>query len=280
MITIWIRRNILAALIVLLPLSACFSAEDGAEKTREVERRDIAQRVTLSGIVTPVRKTEIYAPYDGYVDEIFVAVGQKVEKGARLVRVNQSLVDSSRAFPLRAPFAGTIVRIPNKEGSYVVKHAEDSMLVRIDDLSALYVDANVPERDLVNLKAGQEVVIRAMALPDRRYKGRIIEVSMAPKQAQGGRDVIEYPVRAEILDQDERIKPGMSVIGDVITSKKEGVLALPHEYIHQKNDRTYVRLASGGEKDVRTGIKNEMFSEVLGLDEGTKVRQIDFYKEL
>ncbi|MBI2521134.1 MAG: efflux RND transporter periplasmic adaptor subunit [Bdellovibrio sp.] len=244
-----------------------------------VVKQDLVQRVTIAGTVTPLKKTIITAPYHGYVKKLFVKVGDKVNQGTPLVSVVQSLQSGDNPFPLRSPLTGTVVQIGKSEGEFVREGDPKEFILRIDDTSKLYVVANAPEIDRVKVKSGQDAVIKASAILNRKYQGVIRELSLAArdKEEWGRSQVVEFPIRIEITDSDEMLRPGMSVVIDVITAKKENILTLRHEFIHRNDEKYYVILSSGKARDIQVGLQNEESFEILsGLNEGEKVKQIDF----
>ncbi len=245
----------------------------------EVLKQNLIQRVTIAGAVMPIRKTIITAPYNGYVKKLFVTIGEQVKIGDSLVSVVQSLQSNDNIFPLRSPLNGTVVQIAKNEGEFVRVEDPKEFILRIDDLSKLFILANVPEIDRVKLKAGQEVIIKASAILNKTYKGIIRELSLAAKEKdQWSRSqVVEFPIKIEITERDENIKPGMSVVIDVITERKDNILTLRHEYIQRENENYYVILADGSRKDIKVGIQNEDGFEILsGLKEGEKIKLVDF----
>lgn len=245
----------------------------------KVIREDLIQRVTLAGIVSPNRKTIITAPYNGYVKRLFVKVGDKIKKDDPLVSVVQSLQSSEDVFPMRAPFGGLVVQVQKMEGEFVKEGNPEDFILRIDDLDKLYVMAMAPEIDRVKIVPNQEAVIKASALPQQTYKGVIRELSLAAKQKEewSRSQVVEFPIRIELLDKDDKIKPGMSVIIDVLTNKKEKVLTLRHEYIQREDDQYFVMLKDGKRRDIKVGLQNEEGFEILeGLREGEMVKLVDF----
>ncbi len=245
----------------------------------EVTKQDIIQRVTIAGTVIPLRKTIVTAPYNGYVKKIFVKIGDSVKPGDPLVTIVQSLQSGDGSFPLRSPLNGRVAQIEKSEGEFVKEGDSSGFILRIDDSSKLSVIAYVPEIDRVKLKNSQEAVISASAILDKKYKGIIRDLSLAAREKdQWSRSqVVDFPVRIDITDIDEIIRPGMSVVIDVITAKKEKVLTLRHEFIRRENEKYYVILSSGKRKDIQVGIQNEEGFEITGgLNEGDKIKQVDF----
>lgn len=249
------------------------------QTTTKVERGDLIQRATISGTVTPLRKTVITAPYLGYIRKMYVTLGQDVKSGDPIASVGATLLGNDTVYPLRSPFAGKVVQVNKAEGELVKASDESDFIVRIDDVSKMYIDANVPELDRVRMKVGLEATVKASAILDRSYKGVVRDLSLAARERDryGRSTAVEFPMRLEILDFDDRIQPGMSVIIDIITLKKENILRLRHEYIGQDQDKYFVTLGNGKRADVTLGDQNEEYSEIKsGLDEGAVVQKVDF----
>lgn len=268
-------------LISILFLAACTDKGASKSTTGKVQRKDLVQRVTLSGNIEPARKTTIQISYDGFVRKLFVKVGEKVQKNDPLVSVSQSLQSSEPLFPIRAPYEGVVVQVLKKEGESVTGAAGttgSNRILRLDDLSKLYVDVLVAEIDVEKIKIGMDATIRAASVLGRTYKGKIRNISLASvEQERWNRGQVQFSCEVEILDPDSNLKSGMSVSLDLIAGKKEKVLVLGHEFIQKDGDQFFVTLADGERREIKIGMQNEEVFEILeGLKEGDEVRQIDF----
>jgi HlyD family secretion protein len=246
-----------------------------------VSRSDLIQRVTISGTVTPNRKTVISAPYNGYIRKLYVQIGGHVNPGDPIVSVAQSLRGSAEdVYPLRSPFSGTVVQILKTEGEYVEQQSTQggNALVRIDDLSRMFIEAATPEIEIGKIKVGQEAIIKASAVLGRTYQGKIQHISLAAKeQRDWDKSRVEFPVLVAVKDQDELLKSGMSVVLDIITHKLTGILTLRHEFIQKSGDKYFVVTEKGEKKGIEVGIQNEEVFEIRsGVKEGEKIRQTDF----
>ena len=251
------------------------------QSTTKVERADLIQRATISGTVTPLRKTIITAPYQGYIRKMYVKLGQDVKSGDPIASVGATLLASDMVYPLRSPFAGKVVQVNKSEGEFIKATDESDFIARVDDISKMYIDANVPELDRVRMTVGLEATVKASAILNRSYKGVIRELSLAARERDryGRSTAVEFPMRLEILDFDEKIQPGMSVIVDIITLKKENVLRVRHEFIGQEKGQYFLTLAKGQRVNVELGDQNEEYSEIKsGVDEGAVIQKVDFSK--
>lgn len=274
----------LLALVAGLIYSMSFSinkkktTNEGKSVTK-VEKGTLIQRSTISGTVTPFRKTVITAPYQGYVRKVYIKLGQEVKSGDPIASVAPTLISGDTVFPLRSPFAGKVVQLNKAEGEFVKSSDSSDFIARIDDISRMFVDSNVPELDRVKMKVGFEAIVKASAILDRTYKAVVQELTFAAREQDryGRTTAVEFPMRLEILDFDSQIQPGMSVIVDITTLKKENVLRLRHEFIGRDKDSYFVTLANGSRQKIEVGVQNEEFSEITGgVDEGTLVKKVDF----
>ena len=251
----------------------------GAIQTFKVQKGELLQRVTIAGVIEALKTTVVTAPYDGYVQKIFVKIGDKVKEGDPLVSITQSLQATESVYPIRAPFGGTIVQVLKTEGQFVKQGDTKDFLIRLDDISKLYVNASVPEIDIVKIKKGQEAIVKASPILDRSYKGTVKDISLAAtlQESYNNRSQAEYLVKLEILDIDEQLKPGMSTVLDIIPAKKADILTVPHEYIDKQGEKYFVTSKEGLQKEIIVGMQNESIVEIVsGLKEGDEITQVDF----
>lgn len=279
------KKHILLSLFVIIVFGAVVIISISTTKTKNLDigtvvKQDLIQRVTIAGTVTPIKKTLVITPYNGYVKKLFVKVGDRVKQGDPLVSIVQSLQNADGSFPLRSPLDGVIVQVGKTEGEFVKDGDPAEYILRIDDNSKYFIMADAAEIDRVKLKSGQEAIIRASAILDRTYKGIIRELSLAAKEKeQWGRSSqsVEFSIKIEIIDSDEKLKSGMSAVIDVITAKKENVLTLRHEFIRRDKEQYFVILKSNIRKNIQVGVQNEEGFEITsGLIEGEEIKQVDF----
>lgn len=109
--------------------------------------------------------------------------------------------DVQRTITLRSPVSGVVVQKNVLAGQRVT--AGDS-LYRIADLSEVWLEGNVFERDLSAVHVGQEVTAEIAAVPGRAITGRIIYVS--PTVSEETRTTV---VRVAVPNADLALKPGM-----------------------------------------------------------------------
>jgi multidrug efflux pump subunit AcrA (membrane-fusion protein) len=278
---LWILLAVLIIAAGLLGFYFQKNPSSGGLRLGKVAKEDLIQRVTIAGMAEANKTTIVASSYDGYIKKLYVSLGDQIEMGQPLVSIAQSLQAAENVFPIRAPFSGTVTQVMKSEGQYVKTGDAKDYIIRMDDLSKMFINANAPEMDVVKLKPGLETIIRVSAILDRTYKGSVTSISQAATSNEqwGGRSQVNFMVKIQVTDADKNLKPGMSAIIDIVTNKKPGVLTLAHEFIQKKDEKYFVILKDGKRRDIKVGLQNETAFEILeGLKEGDEVRQVDFLK--
>lgn len=277
------KSKLALAVLIVAAIAFWFHSRksDQPKNIGTITRGDLVQRVTVAGAIAPNKKSIITAPFNGYVQKLFVKLGQSIKEGEPLFSLSQSLESPERNHPVRAPFSGTVVQIQKSEGEYAKENDLTDFILRIDDFSKFYVLAEAPEIEAVRLKIGQEAVIKASAVPSRSFKGIVREISLAAKADEkwSRSQQVTFNIKIEITDSDQTLRSGMSVLVDVAADKRTNVLTVLHDYVNKEKDEYFVVTAGGQKKPIKVGLQNEQSFEVLeGVSEGEKVQSVDFLK--
>jgi HlyD family secretion protein len=179
--------------------------------------------------------------------------------------INQAMIS--------APFDGTVTDAIPQVGDQVTATKK---AFRLDDLSSLYVDLEVSEIDINQVKPGQPVSISIDAIPGRQYQGEVTRVAMI-SSAEG--DSVNFTVTVQLTDPDEQVLPGMTSQVEIVVAQKENVLLVPNQAVRLENGKQVVYtldLAAGPapvQVEVTLGYSSETHSELLtgDLQEGDLV---------
>jgi len=136
----------------------------------------------------------------------FVEVAEHELKSARsAVNLHIARLDQAkrnlRETKLFAPYDGTIAWRavePNEE----VKTGQK--ILEINATGKMEVELAIPETNVDLLTTGDEGTITFPTLPDESVKGRITDIGSAAVKANA------FPVKMELIDPNEKIKPGMT----------------------------------------------------------------------
>src|SRR5882724_1658501 len=120
---------------------------------------------------------------------------------------------------VRAPFDGELGVRKVEVGQYLTA---GSQIVSLTDLSMLYANFTVTEKDSGALKVGQTVRIKVDAYPGRTFEGKVTTI-----EPQIATDTRNIRVQATIANPDRILKPGMFASTTVVLPDKPPVLTVP-----------------------------------------------------
>ena len=178
---------------------------------------------------------------------------------------NQNL--GSSVFSLISPISGIVVERNATVGATV---GSDATLFKIIDVSRVWIDANVFEKDLARVRNGQIVNVTVPAFPGSTFSGRIILISSIVDP-----ETRTVKVRTEVSNGDGRLKPDMFANVEIVTAAKRTAISVPLAAVLDDGGRSVVFVAEGNgykTKEVTLGLKSDDRVEILeGLVEGDKV---------
>jgi len=177
---------------------------------------------------------------------------------------------------VRAPFSGELGVRKVEVGQYLTAGTQ---IVSLTDLSVLYANFTVTEKDSAQLKVGQIVRIAVDAYPGRTFEGKITTIE--PQIATETRNI---RVQATMQNPDKILKPGMFATTTVVLPDKPPVITVPETAVDYTlyGDSVYL-LSEKKEEDgktkltvtrtfVQTGNRVEGRAEILkGLKDGDRV---------
>ncbi len=184
------------------------------------------------------------------------------------IRLVESTGKVQPRFTLTAPADGVIAELGAREGMTVMAGAT---LFRINGLSSVWVNAELPESRAAMVRPGNVVEARTPALPERVFKGRV--AAILPEVNPVTRTL---KARVEIANVNGLLAPGMFASINFTPSTRADVLLVPSEAVIRTGERKVVIVAQEGGKfqpvDVETGAEANGQTEIRkGLDAGQKV---------
>ncbi len=152
------------------------------------------------------------------------------------ITMAQAAINQTR---LTAPFAGTITDLNAMPGDSV---SANTFVLRIDDLSKLFIDSQVSEVDINRLKIGQTASITFDAIPNQTYEGKVVAVGTAGTTVSG---VVNFPVSIQITNSDANVKTGMTAGVTLTVDQLNNVLAVPIRAIRTVSGKRVVFIPEG-----------------------------------
>ena len=140
---------------------------------------------------------------------------------------------SGGQFGLSAPFAGVVVA---RDASLGEMASPEDTLFTVADLSRVWIELNVFERDLTRVRVGQPVAVSVTAYPGRTFPGRIVYIGavLDPERRT-------VPARVEIPNADGALKPGMFATASIqVGAGGPAVVVVPQDAIQEVEGKQVV----------------------------------------
>ena len=191
------------------------SAKANADQLRKKEAYERARQLyEIRGIA---RKDVESAEADWHQAE---AESQRAR--ARMKNLNTGSTTAAGQFVLRAPIDGHITERQVSAGSEVRPDAASPLFV-ITDPRHLWVQVDLPERQLDKVKIGRQAVIEVDAYPDTTFMGKITVIA-------GALDPVtrRIQVRCEVENPALKLKPEMFARVTPIASKQSELPRVPN----------------------------------------------------
>ena len=201
---------------------------------------DRTRQLVEQGVLSKQALDDAQARYDSQLAKI-----NSLEKGYELVKIGprREQIDAMRAQAeqtkgtldyaqtqldntvIRAPIAGTILERNVEKGEFVTTgfvgdKGAKGYVVSLADLNDLQVELDINQNDFAKLGPTQQGIVTTDAYPDRKYKGRIQEIS-----PEANRQKATVQVKVKVLDPDSYLRPEMNATVAFYSDAKEGVKA-------------------------------------------------------
>jgi HlyD family secretion protein len=185
---------------------------------------------------------------------------------------------------IHAPVTGTVISRNVDVGQAVASSFTAPTLFTIaEDLSKMYLHANVDEADIGQLHTGQQATFTVDTFRGRQFAGTVHQIRNA---AQTLSNVVTYDVVMQVDNGDLQLRPGMTANVTIICASRKNVLAVPKGALRFRppdelepatrapRAASRVYLAAGEQLrmvPVEVGISDGTLTEVSGLAEGDEV---------
>jgi len=229
------------------------SAEAGLEAAKQTkaaaEFSVKSQQASLKELQTNLRRTTIYAPTSGIVSML------NIEQGERVV--------------------GTI-------------QMTGTEIMRIANLSAMEIQVDVSETDVLRVAIGDEVDIEVDAYLDRKFKGKVTEMANSASGAASNSlttdQVTNFVVKARIdpasysdlivPGKSHPFRPGMSASVDITTDVREDVLCVPIQSVTTRDKEEEEDEEEESDEETSESSDDEVL-EVVFLADAGKARMVE-----
>ena len=168
---------------------------------------------------------------------------------------------------MNAPLSGTVVERTAVLGEYAQAY---QALFTVADLSTVWVETNLYDRDLGDVMVGAPAVVTVGAYPNQRFAGKVTYVGNILDK-----DTRTAVARVEVANVEGRLKPGLFANVEIEKAARRAALRLPENalVLLQGQMTAFVVRGSGFEpRPVEIGERNGgMVVVKSGLEAGDHV---------
>jgi cobalt-zinc-cadmium efflux system membrane fusion protein len=169
---------------------------------------------------------------------------------------------------LFAPFAGVVDSVSVATGEIVDPATQ---IFTVSDLSTVWVQADVAERDLGAVKVGDAVEVKVSAFPGRVFAGRVTYI---PDQIESATGMAK--VRCEVPNPDGALRVNMFTTVTILSPQDGDAVLVPSSSLQEVNKQSVVFVPTGDGRfawrPVHTGLVANGKTQVTGgLAAGTPV---------
>lgn len=168
---------------------------------------------------------------------------------------------------IRAPIDGVVTARKIKLGNTLQPNSVAFEIKRADILEAIL---NIPEKELIKIRAGQTATIRVDALEDAQFDGRLVRVAPEIDPNSG-----TFRATVEARNELDLLKPGMFARVEVLFDSQADALLVAREAILNQRTGQNVYLVRDGLahlQPVKTGyLMGDQVEVLTGLTEGDEV---------
>jgi multidrug efflux pump subunit AcrA (membrane-fusion protein) len=237
-------------------------------KTIEAKRQSLVKKISVIGQIAQETDSvsHVTAINPGVVFELKVNIGSVVKKDDVIAVIKANVGGDLQE--IKSPISGVVIGGFAKQGDKV---DSVSSICTIADLSKLNGTFDVYEKDIAAVKAGQKILVRSIAYPDKVFEGEIVFVS--PRVDKDSRTV---KIRGLIRNPEYLLKLGMFVNAELMVVSEDKHIIVPQEAVQLTEGKKTVFIKTADEKFEAREIKiaHETKDEVAvseGINEGETI---------
>ncbi|MCX7155944.1 MAG: efflux RND transporter periplasmic adaptor subunit [Rhodocyclales bacterium] len=176
--------------------------------------------------------------------------------------------EAKRTLSFRSPVGGVVLE---KKAVAGMRFMPGEMLYQIADLSAVWVLADVFERDIAQVKVGQKVRLAINAYPEKSFTGTIAYIYPTLKA-----ETRTIPVRIELANPGGLLKPAMYASVELAVGARDKVVTVPVSAVIDSGTRQIVLVEKGAgrfePREVKLGARSDDYVEIReGVKDGEPV---------
>ncbi len=282
-----------------------------AEMQRTKTNMDRAEQLFKDKLIAKQDYDQKKAEYDTAVAGIYEAETRISQAKAQEAQSHQQLASAQRRvtqaqanltrlddvyekFNVIAPLDGVVTNLPVRVGETVVpgiQSSSASTVMTVADMSLITAEVKVDETDIVNVKLDQTADVTIDAIPNKTFKGHVVEIGntailrstgvAASQSAVSSQEAKDFKVVIALDNPPDEIRPGLSCTGKIVTATRQKALTIPIQAltVRQRGDLETpvkgVQAASKTDAATEKANKEELQGVFVVKDGKAEFRKVD-----
>jgi HlyD family secretion protein len=178
---------------------------------------------------------------------------------------------------------GTVTKVNKEIGEIALGSMfQADVILEVADLSRMEVLAEIDENDIPLVEIGDTTDIEIDAIPDTTFIGVVSEMALAGNTRGRGtqEEITNFEVKIAIVDDVEKLRPGMSSTVDIRTENRRNILQIPIQSVtvraskdipsdeEEKETKEDSVQVEDAESNKESTDKDEMIEVVFIVEEG------------
>jgi len=205
-----------------------------AESEGTLARSNLARRQRLKG-----SDVASQSALEEALNASRLAEAAQLEAAAGLAEAEDRLANMT----ISAPFGGVLRSFPVEAGEYLQPGERIAELLEVDRLR---IGIGVTDRQILAIRAGDRVRIRADAQPDHEFEGEVVHVGAAVDL-----ETRKFPVRIELANAERLLLPGMVARVELTLGEPGPILPVPLDAVMDEFGLRHVFVVGESEGEAR-----------------------------
>jgi RND family efflux transporter MFP subunit len=265
------------------------AGQRAAEKKARLDYESLPE-LAEKGFITTNELEAARLAYEEVRAETRSFVAQREAAEANVERAQNALKEQQRKLNqgvVVAPRDGVVVYAVHGDVTSPRKVAvgmlpfEGQELMYLPDPASMTAETEISEYDLAKIRVGSHTELRLEAYPQTAFAGRVTRIASLARQkisrATGKPMGLKvFDVSVEVLDRDERLRPGLTTRVEILVNEHPDALYVPVAGVFvDELDRLVAYLRNGGAWQARPlelgGSTDRVAIVASGLEEGDEI---------
>ncbi len=186
-------------------------------------------------------------------EEVQNTLALSVERSRVQVKTQSSLL---KDYKLRTEESGKVINVFKKRGELIRKGEAIAKIGSGDYIIKLFI----AEEDITKVDTGQQLAVHINTYPNKTFPANVTKIYPGFDETEQS-----YVIEARFTQLPEKMFSGTQLQANIATGSRKQVLVIPSAYVEKGG---LVMLENGEEKQIETGLKNNVWTEVIaGISE-------------